>query len=291
MLDINDYLKLTPWDALIEMVNQKYLVNLDSKATELLDFTPGVGTETSITLKIQRSNAQGNLLPNFDQRTFTYSRLDLASYFASNPVNLTGFKVPVSTYSIIKRITQLTGIQFDHNDFINEVIHDETVLANFELTAHPRSLRWVGEAALPIVATKSDLSDVIVNPNSDALKLPSGQSTKIQGQHLLMPFDFTLYRNDMLALNVVDAVIPPARLVSIINKVTRNINNWVCDGTPSAYNIAESIQDDLAVYKVLYNGPVISKWSPRTEMRNVVVLQLSDTLCTNIAGNLLLHYR
>lgn len=291
MFTTADYLKLEPWEALIEIVNNRYLLELDSARTKLLEFTPGVGTQTSIKLSTQRSGAVGNLLPSFSERTFSYDRLDLTTYFGSAPVVIAGVKPPVSTYALTQVLSAQTGIKFSPNDFINEIIETDAQLANYELEAHPRSLRWVGSVRFTGQNPKIPLGGLGVVSAPNALTYTQSDATKIEGAHYLMPYDFSEFRAELLPVRLGSSTLQPSRLTEILRQVTKQGEVWVCQDTLAPWNISVLTVQNVSMYKVLYNGPVTNRWTPRTDMRYVLVLQLDASRCANIGGHLLLHFK
>lgn len=292
MLTTTDYLKLSPWEALIEIINQKYFLDLDSATTKMLAFTPGVGTRTAIQLSADRSTRPGNLLPPSMNRTFHYDRLDLTAYFGADPVVIPGVRAPISTHTLVTRLSAQTGIVFDKNDFVNEIVMTDAQLADYTLLAHPRSLRWVGTLRLTGSAPRTALDTAVTQANlTQVLALSHNQPGKLEGPHAFMPYDFTVYRHELRAIKPNRLTLPPKRLAAILNDSVSGLGPWVVSGDAVGWNLAHDIVEDEPVYRVLHNGLISARWSPRDDSRYVLVLQLSPTLCTNVGGHLLLHYR
>lgn len=289
MLTTEDYLKLDPWDALIEIINQKYFLQLFSTTTQVVQFIPGSGVDTQIRLKANRSTRGQNLLPPFVERTFRYQRLDLTEYFGSQPIVISNVRAPVSTDSLVRKLTQQTGITFTVDDFLNEIIMTDAELNDYTLLANPKSLRWVGQVRISGVSDLTALDQVVTQPNAiEQLNYAGVPETKQSAVFHLSRFDFSEYRRELLVMRAGKQVIPHKRIAAILTAVTKE--PWVCQSTLSNYNIATDITQEVPQYTVVYNSVVSETWTARKNKRYVMVLQLSPTLCDNLSGHLLIHY-
>lgn len=136
-----ELLRLPPWEAIIEMINRRYHMTIDPLATHLVALEEMSDNRLEITIALFPSASSRNMLPPTKKMTVVYERLDLARFFGSS-VSMGLPNRPVSTLDITQWLTQLTGVVFDKNDVIHEMIpiDDDT----YQLNAHPRSLRWVG---------------------------------------------------------------------------------------------------------------------------------------------------
>lgn len=137
-----DYLRLPPWEALLEIVNDTHNLVLSPHTTTLRNMEV-VDTETvEVTLSVNRSTSHRQLLPPFDEHVFQYQRLDLTRFFRVNtPVTVPD--VPLTTKDLVRVLTDRTGVVFDINDFRHQSL--DGVTPPYTLKAHPRSLRWVGQ--------------------------------------------------------------------------------------------------------------------------------------------------
>lgn len=291
MLVTDDYLKLDPWEALIRIINDRYHLELDTKTTTMVSFEVGTGTRTSIRLSRKRSDSPRNLLPEFTERTFHYSRIDLESYFGSEPIVVSDIALPTSTSTLIKQLSTASGVVFSHNDFINDFIETDEELEGYVLQAHPKSLRWVGSLRFTNRTEPKSL-DLVTNPVlKEALTLHDAEVEKIIGRHLLVNRDFTPYRSLLELLQIGGYELPPERLLTILNDLGEEQgSSWVCEDGLKPWNIASRVTDGLAMYEVIYNGVVLDRWTPRRDIRSVLVLRIHPDYCTNLSGYLLLHY-
>lgn len=290
MLTATDYLALDPWEALIEIINQKYFLELDSATTKLVQFTPEGGTRTAIRLAAHRSARAGNLLPPSFERTFHYERIDLMAYFGTTPIEIPNLRAPVSTHTLIERLSTQTGVVFDRNDFVNEIITSDAELADYTLLANPRSLRWVGQVRLTGTAPKITLTSLSTVNYPGSLPLSQPEPNRWEGPYLLMPYDFTAYRDELRAIEPNNLTLAPERLIAILTQVTPDLGPWVCQGLYVPWNVGYDVVGDVVWYRVAYNGRTNNRWTPCTEKRRVLVLELNTQLCSNGGGRLLLHY-
>lgn len=153
---LSDLLATPPWEALINVVNHRYVLGLDPNTTRLVAFTPVSGTTTDVTLSASRTSAAWNLLPAFDQQTFGYERLDLATHYPDGTVTLdpTGW---TTSADMVDALSNQTGVVFDDRDFTHEElpwVNDdgtvETVPETYQLSAGPWSLRWIGRVVVTL---------------------------------------------------------------------------------------------------------------------------------------------
>lgn len=291
MLTTNEYLKYKPWDALITIINHRYRLSLDTETTELVAFTPKEGTRTDITLRAKRSTSERNLLPQMGERTFSYDRLDIGSYFGGDSLTISGVRPPISSYELVQKLSEMYDVVFSPDDFINEIIMDDDELANYTLTASPRSLRWVGSVSIRGSYEKIDLSQALGNRSlKTQLNRGHDHANRGVGDYHVGGYDFSQFRRHLHVVSLNNYRIPPKQMVDILRKVTGN-SEWTCDSSTRPYNIASFDVGGSPMYEVVYNGPIKIQWSARDDMRHVLVIKLNPELCDNIAGHLVLHYR
>jgi len=139
-----DLLRLPPWEAIIELINRRYHMTIDPNMTSLVALDPMDDDRMEITLALRPSTILYNLLPPTRQMTVIYRRLDLNRFFGG-PVIIPAEQAMTSTIELTKYLTQRTGVVFDKDDVIHEMIPPGEAYA---MKAHPRSLRWVGELSI-----------------------------------------------------------------------------------------------------------------------------------------------
>lgn len=282
MFTTQDYLGLSPWEALIQMVNDVYRKSLNPHTTELTRLIKGAGNQVTVELSTHRSTSDHNLTPPISRDAFNYWRLDLGVYFSN--LTLDNVTVPCSTSDLVAQLSQQTGIVFDDRDFIYHDIHPTPVV----LEAGPDSLRWVGSVPVTLSTMDVNLSTVTNVELINTLPLP-GSLDKIQGPFYSSAFDFSKGQRIFKGLEVGEHRVSGDWIDRFLRPVTGD--QWVCSSTPQPWNIACTVVDGVGLYKVLYNGPVVSSFSNfKDRGGSILVLELDDVLCTNISGYLTLHY-
>jgi hypothetical protein len=286
-----EYLRFPPWEALVEMINQKHFVQLNPKVTQLAGLVALGDTLTEVTVKATRSAHPGNLLPAFTQGTYRYHRLNLGQYFQSLgiPLVVTGLRLPVSSWELVQWLQDITGVVFDLSDVLVERVTTVQQAQAVRLQAHPRSLRWVGELVLQVELPVMDLNTALtVTAVADALPYPQPESGTRAGQHLLMAFDFSAFRARLRALTVGGQQVPMRELLAILR--LRSTLPWQATVSTGTLNLTDNLKLNEPQYRVLYNGPVHPRWTPRQDIQSVLVLNLNPSYCTDTSGFVTLHY-
>jgi hypothetical protein len=292
MFTTRDYLTLPPWEALVQMVNDQTYAQLNPLTTSLVSITSLGGRSVEVVIAAARSTSEFNILPVYPDTTFHYDRLDLAAEFKQGvPVNINGYRLPLSTVDLMNDVGARNGIAFDVGDFLHQRLETYTPGAEVVLQAHPESLRWVGSLKLRLVNTiQQDLGLLLkVHEYPNANQYPNGMPGAIQGAYYAMPYDFTPYRDELKNLKPEALpLISCDRLAAILGDVTGD--PWQAKAVAVPYNTAFNLVDDELRYRVAYNGPAVTRYTHRTEYNSVLILELNRTLSTGVAGNLLLHY-
>ncbi|MNP89219.1 hypothetical protein D3C85_16230 [compost metagenome] len=131
-------LKYDPFEALLIAYNDVHGTSLNPRYVMLDSVTPSLGRDVTVRLKARPD------IPNEEEKKFsnvgeiTVRRLDLTALFGEQ------FELEhvgeVVSHDVAKVIARVTGIVFDQNDFIDDVI----TIENNVLKASPVSLRWHG---------------------------------------------------------------------------------------------------------------------------------------------------
>lgn len=143
-----ELLGLHPWEALIEMINRHYTKALDPAYVTLVTIDQLTDEKIFITLALHPSTSLHNQLPPEELLSVVVTRLDLQRFF-KGPVSMVFTRRPVTTLDITRRILDQTGIVFDKDDVVNEVV--PTGATNYLLKAHPRSMRWIGQLSITLL--------------------------------------------------------------------------------------------------------------------------------------------
>ena len=286
-----DYLKTTPWESIIDMINDACFTQLFPGSTKLKEFESLGGTKTRIVISFNRSKASGNLLPEVALDTYTYDRLDLTSFFHQVQVLEVGdVRLPYSSVRITELLSELNDIIFDMDDF--EHVEYNSFDQEFILKANKDSLRFVGFLRIKLVNTlKADLSSFSLTEFPDLGKpdnIAKGDINLINGTYYITGYDFTEHR-EYLRHQTKDSVFPdPKRMASILSAVTNK--PWTVEKVPTPHNIAYMEDFGVLRFKVIYNGPVLPRYSLRRDIQNVLVIALNETLCPDVLGEIRIHY-
>lgn len=291
MLVTRDYLRADPWDALIARVNDAYCTELQPYSTKLESLTALTGTATKVVIIPDQGNSPNSTSPPIERVEYTYDRLDLRSFFKGAVIkNVGGFALPTNTFNVVDSIGEFNDIVFTLDDF-EQAEYDEYNRA-YTLTANPESLRFVGTINFQLVNTTKRLIQNVATkfelPLANTWGLGNlSNGAKMTAQYLTSGYDFTMEREFLKDLTTTSTWPGARKLAAIIGNVTGD--PWVCKPTASDWNIGYDIYNGAARIQLLYNGRVLPRYSPRSDILNVVVIKLSD-LSTNVAGYLLLHY-
>lgn len=287
-----DYLTLPPWDALVQMVNDQTYAQLDAKTTVLKAVKPLGGLTLQVTLAAARSTSDANILPQYPDTTFAYDRLDLETHFHQlTPTNINGYRLPLSTVDLMNDIGARNGIVFDVDDFFHQRLEVYNPGTEIWLEANPNSLRWMGALRLRLVNTiQEDLSTAFtVAEFPNANPYPNGIAGAIQGVFYAMPYDFTVYRDELKNLRPEgDPLLSGKRLAAILQAVSGD--PWAFTTTAAPFNLGFNQVDGEVRYRVTYNGPAAARYTHRTDYNRLLILELNPALSTGIYGTLLLHY-
>lgn len=289
MYSTKDYLAADPWTAVINRINEVYLTQLTPYTAELKSFESLGGTKTKIVVHAHRSIDPANTQPEVTREEYVYDRLDLATFFAQPGIKqLEGFSLPTDTFKVLAKLSELNNIIFTLNDF-NHVRYDE-YLHTYTLTANTKSLRFVGEVQFQLVNTTKQLlanvGDRLELPLANARPLGS-DAAKIVAQFATSGYDFTSEREFLISMHPGSTWPSGRKLAAITEDVTGY--PWVCSNEAVDWNIAGELREGEAAPVIVYNGIVMPRYTPRTDIQRVCVIRLGD-LSTNVGGYLLLHY-
>lgn len=286
-----DYLKVGSWQAIIDMINDVYNFQLYPGIVKLKAMTPLGRKLTQVEIIPNRSTNPNNLLPVITQTVFKYERLDCTEFFRNTiAVNVSGLKLPISTFDILKQIGDRNEIVFEPDDFIHQTFESYNVAGDADLViqASELSLRFVGQLKVRLINTsKRDISKLNTKPNEFPLVTVKPDTVKMRGDYLLSRYDFTVHRDSLKDVPV-GAYNVPTQFLGPIYKATGLL--FFCTDVVSSNNLTFETVDGEKRCKILYNGAPIPLWSNRTDIDRVLVIELSDTLCDNVSGFLRLHY-
>lgn len=285
-----DYLKVGSWQAVIDMINDKYNFQLQPGIVKLKEMKKLGPKLTQVEIIPNRSTNPGNLMPEITETVFTYDRLNCTEFFRNTfAVDIRGLTLPITTFDILKKISARNDIVFEVDDFVHQTFdHFSAVGENdFNIQANERSLRFVGFLKVRLTNTsKLDLATYTAPVNEFPNVIEEPDNTKINGDYYVSSYDFSRYRDSLKDLKV-GLYHNPEQLLNPLFQTTGI--KFQCQSVPATNNIVHSLVAGERHCKVLYNGATIPKWTMRSEFYRVVVLELSD-LSSNITGFLRLHY-
>lgn len=285
-----DYLKADPWDAVIARINEQYGTELQPYTTKLESFVPLGVTSTQVTIIPNQVEDEFNTAPPIERTEYVYDRLDLQTFFRSFGVkDLPGFTLPTNTSDVLAAIGEFNEIVFTLNDFVH--VEYNTYNETFTLTANPKSLRFVGKIDFRLINTTrralSDVSSQFEFPLANTWPLGNPDGAKISAQYVTAGYDFTSEREYLKVLTRASVWPTGRKLAAIVQDITGT--PWVCSKDLVDWNLAFDADKGEGRIRVVYNGRVLPRYSPRTDISNVVVLELG-IVSNNVAGYLLLHY-
>lgn len=288
ILDVRYYLKMPPLQALYAIANDQALIQIEPSQAQLLEFTPLGNKRVKFVVDLHRSTTNQNILPPIEPQTFFYNRLLLTDVFKDNYV-FEDLPLPFSTLDILERLSVMEDVVFDKDDIEQKTFTQYPTTA-IVLQAKPGSYRFEGSLQIQVVnGSRMDLAlfDGVEVPSEYSLPNPS--SDKAQGYYYLNPFDFSVNRDDLRSLVMgVDNPLDGIRLAGILTRISGE--QWTCSMTPSERNIAYSEKNGTVQYNIRYNGAATEHYTARSDKSRVIILELSETLCTGVIGAIRLHY-
>ncbi|MNC18180.1 hypothetical protein D3C87_1176230 [compost metagenome] len=289
MFDVRRYLSMEPWLGLVTMISDRTYLNLEPTNCSLESLVSLGGLVTKVTIGTNRSTSSAQLLPELPKLLeYTFTRLNPNSFFRTSvePLVIDNLTMPTSTQAILDRLSALTGVVFDIDDF------EQLDVPNFgtaTLVSKPTSLRWVGSLAVTLVNTRQrTLASALTVKSSPAVFRPLGQTGRVADFVYCAAHNFTPFRYDLGALIDSPNGVLPQRLAFILKQVTGD--DWKCQDAPTQWNICTKLKSGLPTFEIIYAGPPIKLYTLRTDKRSVIVLRIDQTRCTGLSGLLLLHY-
>lgn len=287
MLDITTVLKFHPLQALCDSINNLYGFDLEPFSTEIVDLKDLGNGLTEVTIDRKISKSQFNQLPELSVKTFRFKRINLSTL--DIPTSINYHNLPVTGYTLLIEHFKNNGIYLSKDDIDNLDITDYET--NYTVKAKTGSLRFIGEFTFRVTPLNKINISSLAQFRFPELEIIDNANdvTKINGSVYLRHLDFSFY-SDVLT-NITDgSEYPDANLLSsIISKVSGI--TFTASSSLTENNITHSVRPDgVTLYKVLYNGKCKPEYNPRTDLDNVLILELNPTYCSNVLGWLMLHY-
>lgn len=208
----------------------------------------------------------------------TWNRPDIAEIFSEVDVYVSSNE-KFKKSDLLAEINLNFGFQLAAEDIYDEVLNLSIVPMVTQIKIRPTCPAFTGTLLVNIGDPKKAIDTVIRNTDLDGLAYPTNQSVKIQGPLYLYAQDFTYDADNMQKFGFGDLI--EGELLTILNR--KSPDKWVNTPSPADWNMAGAT--------VYFNGPTTDAPVYVNENYNrCVVIHLDNTLCTNVAGHLILHY-
>ena len=277
MATANGYYNKPTYDLVFDLIKE---ANPES------DFTQDQVRVTNITQNTNGDalrNSTGKLvaIPGMGREgevTMTWNRPDIAEIFSDVDVYVPSTGL-FKKSDLLATINLNFGFQLATEDIYDEVLNLSVVPTVTQLRIRPTCPAFTGILVVNIGDPKMAIDTVIRNTDLDGLAYPTNQSVKIQGPLYLYAQDYTYDAENMQKFGYGDLI--EGELLTILNR--KSPDQWINTPTPATWNMAGAT--------VWYNG--LTSESPvyvNANYSRCVVIHLDSTLCTNVAGHLILHY-
>lgn len=277
MATANGYYNKPTYDLVFDLIKE---ANPES------DFTQDQVRVTNITQNTNGDalrNSTGKLvaIPGMGREgevTMTWNRPDIAEIFSDVDVYVPSTGL-FKKSDLLATINLNFGFQLATEDIYDEVLNLSVVPTVTQLRIRPTCPAFTGILVVNIGDPKKAIDTVIRNTDLAGLAYPTNQSVKIQGPLYLYAQDYTYDAENMQKFGYGDLI--EGELLTILNR--KSPDQWINTPTPATWNMAGAT--------VWYNG--LTSEAPvyvNANYSRCVVIHLDSTLCTNVAGHLILHY-
>lgn len=247
------------------------LINTENNISPPLTFSDveigeptGTGVDTQVVLTSKLKGDESTTL------TVTYHRRNLPDYLTGELVF--GNDNVVTASDLLNAINAKYNLNILPSDIVDAKVEGET----HQLTANEKSYEWCGVITLTL-RDPIDLTELL--PVTQLENLVEYPSTKKGNAAVYShPIDFTAEKDYLDPITINDTV----DLVELATKLDGVVDEkWVSVPKNAAYN--------LCAAKIIYDGPTAGYEGANTKFTRVLVLTLSP-LCSNLTGNLLIHF-
>lgn len=247
------------------------LINTENNISPPLTFSDveigeptGTGVDTQVVLTSKLKGDESTTL------TLTYHRRNLPDYLTGELVF--GNDSVITASDLLNAINAKYNLNILPSDIVDAKVEGET----HQLTANEKSYEWCGVVTLTL-RDPIDLTELL--PVTQLENLVEYPSTKKGNAAVYShPIDFTAEKDylDPITINdTVDLVELATKLDSVVDE------KWV--------SVPKNAPNNLYGAKVIYDGPTAGYEGANTKFTRVLVLTLSP-LCSNLTGNLLIHF-
>lgn len=218
--------------------------------------------------------------------TVHYARVDIGKAFAKVDLQIS-WDGQSDTLSVMQAINALYGTRFDADDVEITYFNPNTLPVTVNVQMRDDSLAWVGSVPVRVVAFSQSLADGLQTVVDPVFDYPTAQSVKAQGPLYLRPYNFDRYWP--VLKGVQRGLQSPAdseSIRTIINGMLPAGNQWKLQATTATRNLATQGTQ----LSVLYVGRPLPEYTHRLSVGRILVITLSDTLCSDVFGYLVMHF-
>lgn len=247
------------------------LINTENNISPPLTFTDveigeptGTGVDTQVVLTSKLKGDESTTL------TVTYHRRNLPDYLTGELVF--GNDSVVTASDLLNAINAKYNLNILPSDIVDAKVEGET----HQLTANEKSYEWCGVVTLTL-RDPIDLTELLpVTQLDNLVEYPS--TKKGNAAVYSHPIDFTAEKDYLDPITINDTV----DLVELATKLDGVVDEkWV--------SVPKNAANNLYGAKIIYDGPTAGYEGANTKFTRVLVLTLSP-LCSNLTGNLLIHF-
>lgn len=247
------------------------LINTENNISPPLTFSDveigeptGTGVDTQVVLTSKLKGDESTTL------TVTYHRRNLPDYLTGELVF--GNDSVVTASDLLNAINAKYNLNILPSDIVDAKVEGET----HQLTANEKSYEWCGVVTLTL-HDPIDLTELL--PVTQLENLVEYPSTKKGNAAVYShPIDFTAEKDYLDPITINDTV----DLVELATKLDGVVDEkWV--------SVPKNAPNNLYGARVIYDGPTAGYEGANTKFTRVLVLTLSP-LCSNLTGNLLIHF-
>lgn len=216
--------------------------------------------------------------PYYGTQFFTYSRIDIGKYFEDyGTIRIP----PANQRKISDLLPNLNGrfsLALEEDDIIDSNLGDYTPPFAVRIIPKEHNFAWIGKVEVVIADDAFELGNVLVNNKLNGL-ITSNVDSQFDLSLYSKQYDFTLAKDVLKPIVVGDT--GNEDLADIFNGHVDQI--WDVYPTKVKWNWKESV--------VIYNGVVRDIFTPRTDIKNVLVVDISNEwFLGSKKGYILMHY-
>lgn len=224
--------------------------------------------------------------------TVRYARLDVAEVFGLVTNLAVRWEGQTNTLELMEYINSLYGTMFNEEDVVIEYFNPNVLPVTITVTMSPTSPAWKGVLSVRVVPFSQALAAGVVARTVQPWGYPTGQVIKAQGPLYLRPYDFDSYWSLLRPLQAgVQTNEISESIATVINGFVPPTHEWTLSMMATSHNLTSDVDvNGLPAVYVIYSGAPIATYTHRLGVDRIIVIRLSNTLCTDVAGYLVMHF-